>query len=324
MKKALSVFPFSVLPILLLTACSGDAPPPTTALDDMPVFTIRATGDIETPVPMVDASFVPNNVASWASQIILLSDGGDIWRTNSDGERPLLISKGTYRDVHGLTRDNSSGVFLAALPDGRASAFVERDDIGNFKPMTVSQGSFGIKTFCNGGGEQVGFIDMDGNLQTLTATFNDDISVELAPTAFSEPPAPLFTCSFDANGDVFATSEIKNKLHTYTLTDKTWQSYTGDIKTRNLTWLQVEDIDLGLGLSPDSTAMTLLTENIASRLMIEDGLSIRGLENTSFVAGTDAPMGSAYNEGIILMGDANTDRIVLLSLDYAGRVLAAR
>lgn len=319
MKLKLTAFP-----LLLLAACSGETPPPTTALSDLPEFTIRATGDIETPLTMTDAAFVPNSVATWLSQIIMISDEGDIWRTNSDGEPPLLISKGDYKDIRGLTREDGPGVFLAVQPDGRASAFVERDDIGNFKPMAVSQGAFGISTFCNGSGDPVAFIDTEGHIQTLSRNIIDDVTLELGAAKLPPVPAVPVSCSYNSAGDIFVTSQSKNKLHTFTLENEAWKSFEGDITSRNLTWLTVEDLELILGLSPESSTMAWLAGHNGLQVNIDDGLSIRGLEDIQFVAGTDAPMGSVYNDGLILMGDANDNRVVLLSLDYVRRALEIR
>lgn len=306
-----------------LTACTSDTPPQTTALGDMPDFAIRATGDIRTPVPMIDAAFVPNPIASWASQIVLLSKDGDIWRTNTDGEAPLLISKGAYQDILGLTRQNGAGVFLAAQEDGRASAFVERDDIGNFKPMTVSQGPFGIKAFCNGSGETAAFINMDGQISHLKSTLNLEVAIELDNAILPAPPMPVFACTLNRVGDIFAIAEKDKNIFTYRFKDGNWSLYEGDIRTRNLIWVQAEGVDMALGVVPDENSVSLLSGGSVHRMTIEDGLSIRGLEGTSFVSGTDAKMGSAYNEGVILYGDDNDNRIVMLSLDYLGRVLEA-
>ena len=61
----------------------------------------------------------------------------------------------------------------------------------------------------------------------------------------------------------------------------------------------------GNALTYDGTSVT-----------ISEGLSIAALETPAFVMATQANMGSVYSGGLILVGDGESGRVVLISRDY--------
>lgn len=312
---------YTYLALAFLVACSSEPSIKTVPVEDMDVFSIRATGNISTPAIMTDVAYVPNNVASWMSQIILLSEDGDIWQTTSDGDTPRRVSKGDYQDIRGLRRDNEPGIFLAAQPDGRVSAFIEREDIGNYKPMTISQGSFGVKQFCDGSDNRIWVLDMENNLRRLALETSADMALELASNAPITPPNTALSCTTGADEAVHVVMQKNETVRTRVYKDGDWELDQAELNSPTLTLLPLETTDLRLGLDALTSTPLIVHNGVSKRLLIDDGLSIRGLSKASFVHGTDHAMGSAYNEGLILFGDAENGRVVLLSLDFMNYVL---
>jgi hypothetical protein len=68
----------------------------------------------------------------------------------------------------------------------------------------------------------------------------------------------------------------------------------------------------------------ILSEDGAApkRIDVQPGLSIGGLDTASFITATDISMGSVFNQGIIVAGDAADNRLVFIALPYAARTLA--
>ncbi len=66
--------------------------------------------------------------------------------------------------------------------------------------------------------------------------------------------------------------------------------------------------------------------NAAYHLTIADGLSIRGVASADFVSATSAPFGgAAFSEGVIVLSDTSTPRLVFISLGYmSGRLSAVQ
>ncbi len=130
-----------------ITACSaGEKATDKAEYASLPIIEVRATDENSMPIAMEQATFIPNNVASWLGHIILRGKDGSIWRTTTEGRTPRKVSDGPYSDIIGLNRQNASGVFLAIKQNGKLAAFIEADDDGNFKPMIMS-GKLGA-SFC--------------------------------------------------------------------------------------------------------------------------------------------------------------------------------
>lgn len=318
-----------LLPCFLL-ACSGPAADKAIVdVDALSAVSLRATGDIALPEPMKAAAFVPNHVAAWAGHILLLSETGDIWRTTSEGDVPVLVAKGPYKDMYGLSRPQKAGVFLA-LPEQSGSeqggpekgsdvtAFIESDDQGNYKPLAVSQSGSPISHFCTGSSEGVHWvIGEDGALHLMTAAVEDDMIAEITYGETYTPKSPPTDCHVADAGTLLIKTE-----------NGQWFSYgaSGEEAPASLWNGGVDVTSAGsagqLGMDAKSGAPLFAADGTLSKLIIEDGLSIKGAGNVRFMASSGYNMGSVFDEGIIIAGDAGADRLVLISTGYVQRALS--
>jgi len=249
-------------------------------------ITLRATSDIQTPSPIKAATFVPNSVATWLGHIVLLDGKGTLHRATTDSANTDIVALGKYSDVIGLAREMASGVFLALTPQGQIKAFVQSDDEGNFSPMAVSQGDQTFERFC--------------------ATATPSGSIIWAQTTSRK--------SQKLSVEIFEETSV-------TLTPKDSADNDIDPCAANNALKLNEDIIV----KPDSASdmLTITHDGKDMTMDITNGLSIGGIESAGFVTVTTANMGSVFNEGVLLVADANEGRLILISRAYALKELSA-
>lgn len=312
----------SIFALLILTAC-GDAgskaeTPPNPPKD---VFSLRATADIQVPTVMEKAAFLPNPVtpegASFSlnlpGEIILLSKDGGLWRTTTDGETPKLITEGSFIDVSGVPRHKEHTAFLALESNGQLSAFKKIDDTGKYSRLIVSQSSETVKAICSYG---KGVITSKGLLHPLSFVVSDDSVAEIEIDRPLRGLTDISRC--DANALEHTVGTSNNKLQWHTYEDGTWverPALTDFRTTSNLGG------DTFIGFLPDMRAPIFSVSGQNSALKVESGLSILGIDNVSFVETSSLPMGSVFSDGLILVGDADSPRLVMISLGYVKREL---
>ena len=247
-------------------------------------FIFRATSDIQTPSPVTAASFVPNSVASWLGHIILLDAKGTLHRATTDSAETEIVALGRYVDVAGLAREKKAGVFLALTPQGQIKGFIQSDDEGNFSPLAVSQPSESFERFC---------VTAKPNETVLWAQSSSK-SHKLSVEVFDENSVSLSVLEKGAD-DI---DPCKAKPGFSLGADHT--------------------------LSAANNALTLTAGGKPLSVELTNGLSIGGRSELGYVTGTDANMGSVFNEGLILAADKNDGRLVLISRSYVLQELEAR
>jgi len=271
-----------------LMACQGENKSSADSITEISAdITLRATSDIQTPSPIKAASFVPNSVASWLGHIILLDEKGTLHRATTDSAETDIVALGKYADVIGLSREKASGVFLALTAQGHIKAFVQSDDEGNFSPMAVSAGRTDFERFC---------ATAAPNGSVIWARTTSQTSQKLSVEIFEDTSVTLSSIEL-ADNDV-DPCRANNAL-------KLSKDFT---------------------VKPDSASnMLILSQDGKDMTMdITNGLSIGGVQNAGFVTVTTANMGSVFNEGVMLVADANEGRLVLVSRAYAIKELEAR
>lgn len=292
-------------------------------VDTSNTFTLRATGDISSPAAMIQAAFLPNPVASMGAgfalnlpgDILLLSDNGDIWRTTTEGEKPELIAEGDFTDITGYSPDGAPGVILALTGTGSLTAFVKNEDGSEVRRLAVSQGGTAIKAFCKGVDTVIG---TDGKLHKLTGAVSDNTVIEIAAQAMDSKISNASTCHGGGTLDLLVSTEKRDTQHWQLISD----GDVSPVKTaKGLTSLSPLNSDTYIGLDQANGSPLIMKENAVAKLIIEDGLSIRGLDQAAFVTSTQAPMGTTFSNGLILLSDANEPRLVMISMEYAQREL---
>jgi len=273
--------------VLLMASCQIGEDTPKAKSKAAADVTLRATSDIQTPLPIKAATFVPNSVASWLGHIILLDEKGTLHRATTDSANTDVVALGRYADVIGLARDQQSGVFLALTPQGQIKAFVQSDNEGNFSPLAVSQGEEKFERFCataTPSGSVIWARTTSRSSQKLAVEIFEDTSVTLTPAKVTEEDI-----------DPCAANNALNLNETYSV--------------------KPDSAGAGLIIASDDKTMTV---------EITNGLSIGGMSDAGFVTLTSANMGSVFAEGVLLVADETQRRLVLISLAYALKELEAR
>ncbi len=313
-----------LLPVIL-AACSNAAdennPIDSTAFETL---SLKVTGDISLPSPMLKAAFLPNTLASNESgfnlsppgHIILLSTKGGIWQTTTEGEEPILIAHGDYTDIWTSQRSNGTSVLLTLNEAGQLTAFVKEDDAQDFTAVPASQNGADIQTFCQGGDWAV---TNSGELRPLSLNIQEGSVVEVSTGDAHAHIKSAMSCSVGETSTVFVKTRMKNK----SIWQRTRLGKAEDIPhSTGLTSYVFLSGGLEAGLTSVSGSPVLVRGETAYNIMIEDGLSIRGLENANFMAVTSEPMGTVFSGGMILLADQKAPRLVMISLEYAARTLA--
>ncbi len=169
--------------ILALSACQNkDATEKDTAYTQADIV-VRATSELTAPSPIIQATFVPNSVASWLGHIIMIDTGGNLHRATTDSQ-VYLIDKGDYRSVIGLARIKQPGVFLAITKTGSLKAYIEADDDGNFKALPVSiNDKTRLTHFCQSAlphQDVISAMSSDGIVTSYKIDVTDNASVAIA------------------------------------------------------------------------------------------------------------------------------------------------
>lgn len=301
------------LALLCITACSNNGGTPDVDMEALPVVEIRATSDIEMPEPMTQTAFVPNYIAGWASHIVLLSETGNIWRTTTEGAPPRIISEGEYTDILGLSREGAAGAFLSLSQDGKLSAFIESDDDGNFQSIAVSYGGTDLKRFCAGPTDKaIWALGGDGSAYPLSASINGGMIAEISAGVRLKTKSAK-SCYTGKNG-----------LLLLQLDNGEWTAQNTEIKLEAMpadSSVMVLSDTHNIGVDAKTGHIFSANNNALSRIDIVNGLSIRGLEKAAFAAVTPYPMGSVFSDGLIVVGDPEEPRIVIISAAFAKQKL---
>jgi len=268
--------------LLCLSACQNSE---TTSKASGPEakadITLRATTDLQAPSPIMTATFVPNNVATWLGHIILLDKAGTLHRATTNSSKTDIVTLGKYQDIIGLVRENAAGVFLGLDKNGHIKAFIEADDEGNFKPMAISYGDLKVERFCQSSSPTPDkiYAKTSKNITlVLNTEFFEETSVAIKHTPF-QGDSPCGTAAADG-------------------------------------------LDLNIS---DNNAFIIQHKADKNRtISIDTGLSIAALDTPGFVQETTLNMGSVFNQGLILVGDKDSGRLVLISREYAVKELAPK
>jgi|GEM_PF-5177113 len=166
--------------IIALTACSapsGDEvlAPETLAL---PLESISITTSFDMTIDVMDTAVVPNTVASWLSQLIIVGKDGNLYRTSLNPPQVQLIQKGDFVSALSIKRDKQPGIFFAKTRDNRISGFIESNDESDFRAIVVSAEAFG--QFCSDKTPHEDFFyaySVEGELNKYTVTIDNQAAV---------------------------------------------------------------------------------------------------------------------------------------------------
>lgn len=187
-----------------------------------------------------------------------------------------LVEKGNFTSAIGLGRIENPGVFLAVNKKGTLKAFIESDNEGNFKPLPVSI----------------------------------DDSTRLTAFCQNSTPSPNSIWAVNSGGDVTEYNVLITDNASVAIDPM--ETNVGRAACTPLTY----DEDQSISVDVKARYLTIETKGQTKTVSITSGLSIAGISNPAYASATTANMGSVYRDGVVLINEKNSGRIVLIARDY--------
>ena len=218
-----------------------------------------------------------------------------------------------------------AGAKLALTQSGELRAFIESPEEAGMFPLPVSApDDLKLTRFCTGP-ETMSFWAMtdSGKLANVRAEITDDAAIALTVVATEKPPAKIQICSALPDGTVYAAARTKKRASLHMMSADGWSGLSGFPALSHAAASKHGETVLIAGLDSLEQKIILSSDGAApKRVEVQPGLSIGGLDTASFVTATNISMGSVFNQGIIVAGDAAESRLVFIALPYAARTLA--
>jgi hypothetical protein len=297
---------------ICLAACGGEPP------EALPKGTVglRITSEVPSKVKADRISVIPNDVAPWISQILLLADG-QLYRTTANGGQAQAVNGGTLKDMVGLMRKGEAGTVLTLTREGKLSAMIEKDDEGRLARMNVSAKSENYDGFCQGytAPSDTVYAYSGKTLVTLGISYESDSLMRVERLETQNSPKPITSCLMAENLSLIVSG--------------------GELYVNGASAGRVGDTVSGLGaLSVKSTPTLVYVDgdtligarqanpDLKSKVVIEDGLSVMGTKNISHTFTTGDSLGGTFNEGAVILQDSSSDRLILVARPFAQQALS--
>ncbi len=278
---------------------------------------LRVTAAIDTGVNASRITVIPNDVAPWMSQILLL-EGGKVSRTSVDGGKAQAVNAGNIKDMIGLMRKGQSGTALTLTADGTLTALIEKDDEGRLGRMNVSSKASGYDGFCQSNhAPETELTAFSGKkLITLSLAYKGDSLLSVTETGSITLPKPISAC-FDT--DALTLSIAKGRLYSGT-SDVVAITGVNSLAT-------LSNAAVPILLMTGDNQMSQMNLGISSKrspIMLENGLSIMAAKKTNLVYVTSDSLGGAFGKGAVIVQDASSKRLVLIARPFAYSVLTKK
>ncbi len=275
---------------------------------------LRVTAAIDTGVNASRITVIPNDVAPWMSQILLL-EGGKVTRTSVDGGKAQAVNAGNIKDMIGLMRKGQSGTALTLTTDGKLTALIEKDDEGRLGRMNVSSKADGYDGFCQGiNAPETELTAFSGKkLVTLSLAYEGDSLITVTETGSLTLPKPITSC-FDTRELVLSIA--KGRLYSGT-SDVVPVSGANSLAA-------LSNAAVPIVLMAGDNKLSLMNMNISTKrspVVLENGLSIGAAKKTGLVYVTSDSLGGAFGKGAVIVQDAESKRLVLIARPFAYSVL---
>ena len=338
---------FTTISALALSGCGKDdkavAPLITQgvtpiAAQDASAIELVATHAFETPAPIANIAFTPNDVASWLGVIGMLSTDGHFYTSSVEGDKVRAISLDKHIDIIGLNRPKAPGMFLTLLEGGSLRAYIESDDNAGFTALPLKGDAQKVLKLCASaelttGKSPVYAITASGDIKSYMVTSDqDNFSLTDVPLTAGEAAGKAFSpADLCAASTADLTPLSRNEAALTAMINQTARNdNTSDFSSfggsTGLSAVVKSDLYTQRGahhIAVESELNTVFAVYKASQRVrlhnftIEQGLSISGLNRARAIASTSSPFGgSGFNDGIIALADAEDDRIVIVSRSY--------
>jgi len=149
--------------------------------------------------------------------------------------------------------------------------------------------------------------DDEGNFKALPISIDD--SLRLSEFCANVMPLTDTIMAVDKDNKVYALPVDIADNASVTLGDVT---PTANTSCAALTY----DTDKSLELKEGSSYLSVNVSNQMKTMSISHGLSIAGIDTPAFATATSANMGSVFRNGVVLVSEKDSGRIVLIARDY--------
>lgn len=309
-RKSMSmIYKFPILLACLMMLSCGDKAEVQTLDNSNTAIELPVTSQVMLPEKGVAYAFVPNDAAQWLSQIIILSEDGDLYQTTADGSDVKQIQGAKAKSIIGLNRPGDPGMFLAILNEGTIKAYVEVDDEGRFDPAPFSSPELKLKAFCAPNKTPTNAfraLNTKGEVREISASLVNKVielkdSTEQTNEKISDKMKDNASCTASTNNDVVLFSSSTIPMAT----------------------LENAENYIPLGVDSKSSNVTMYSSNGPKSISITDGITIPGVLRPQSVYAVSDNFGGPFNNGLILVSDADEPRFVIISADFARKTLAA-
>ena len=274
---------------------------------------LRITSEVPIGVTADRISVMPNDVAPWLSQILVLADG-QLYRTSTNGSQAERVNGGSLKDMAGLMRKGQPGTVLTLTTDGNLTALIEKDDEGRLARMNVSSKAKRYDSFCqNDKAPTDTVVAISGkSLISLNISYEGNELMSVEEIGKTSLPKTISTC-FVAGETVYAIAG--SQLY---VGGQANIKIAGDV--RNLSGIAGESTSTLLYIEGSNTLRSP-TPSTRRKVIIQDGLSVMGTEDVSSVFVTADSLGGTFSDGAVIAQDAKTERLILVSRSFARRAL---
>lgn len=278
---------------------------------------LRITSEVPAGLKADRISVMPNDVAPWLSQILLLSDG-KLYRTSATGGKAQGVNGGNLKDMIGLMRKGDAGTILTLTRDGKLTAMIEKDDEGRLARMNVSAKAESYDGFCQGQKAPTTTVTAFTRkaLVTLKIDYEGSDLMTVTETARVSLSKPITSC-FVSGDTVYAMAGGQlnvNGVDTGSIPGKT-RGLSGISSAAAPAILYVEDANM-------LASLRSAKPSTRRKVVIQDGLSVPGTQNISSIYTTADSLGGTFSGGAVIAQDANAERLILVSLPFAKKTLS--
>jgi len=280
--------------------------------ENTPIIRLVATSELNPPEKITKASVSPKpGFASWTGQILLLTDQGKVLSTNTGFSGFVSVHDGPFKDILGLSQGESPSIFLALDETGVVKAFKENEGVG-FDPFPISMNELSVTSFCfmEAPSDKEIYVNTPSGHSKHSFLIKNDALIEIG-AGESIYDNQSITCGIDKRIETYALSDSR-RLNS--ITDQINPLIIDNVS--NFAAISSENETAILFRSSNKPELIINHKNELSKIAIDAGLSIAGIENPEWVYSTSESMGNTFQKGLTLIGDQDSNRIVMIANDY--------
>ncbi len=260
---------------------------------------VKATSHLFPKEQIIKATIAPKSgMRAFSSKILLLSDSGKLYATDTAFPQLELIHAGPITDISGFyLSDNISG-FLAQEAENKISAYLDTD-AGKFDVIPLEGLPSGVG-FCEDMIKRPGLITLSlpDSKTTFSLSFKEErLTLSAVEDGQDCGKARQFALTKQEGGTSLLAEKTAAQIAEQLAGSKIYETFI---------------LSSGLAVQHGQTA---------KGVKVIDGLSIDGLSTSQWTYSTSQPLGNTFNAGVTLIRGDDENRIVMIANDYLARTV---